>query len=119
MSNLQWSTIVGAAPGTKETSAEAKLLADALRNVQSHMRTSPHAANALHAYLELQWLSLAHQEQSQPRNEDHASRNKRIQDSVSERRAIQRLTAELFTDLSQTTDMATSKAQETALKNQH
>jgi hypothetical protein len=119
MAKLVWSTIVGAAPGTSETEAEGKLLAESLRNVQSHFQTSPHAASALQAHIELQWLALAHQEQASIPGEGQQSRMDRILNSVSERRALQRLSSELFTVLNPTKGMGTSVAGETSHKNQH
>lgn len=113
-----WSTIVGAAPGTRETEAEGKMIAESLKSLQSHFRTSPHASTALQAYLELQWLALAHQEQASILNEPRDARIERIANSVSERRALQRLSSELFTDL-RPNGTVTSGAGETPSKNKH
>lgn len=118
MSNLDWSTIVGAAPATPETTAEAKRLSVALSDVRSNLTTSPHAANALQSYIELAWLSLAHQEQVDKPGESKDDRAQRIFHSVSERRALQRLSSELFTDL-RPHGTVTSGAGETPSKNKH
>jgi hypothetical protein len=114
----QWSLIVGAAPGTKETASEGKRIQEALITLQSNLRTSPHAAAALQAYLELQWLALGHQEQAHVPEESREARADRISDSVAERRALQRLSSEMFTDLTPQ-GKVTSGAGETPAKPQH
>jgi hypothetical protein len=119
MSNFDWSTIVGAGPGTPETSAGAKRLSVALGELRSNLSTSPHTAAALQNYLELSWLSLSHQEQVDRPGESSEARSFRISSSVSERRALQRLVSELFSVLNPTKGMHTPVAGETSHKNQH
>jgi hypothetical protein len=115
---MHWNTIVGSGPNTPETSAQAKTMYDALVKARAALNISAVASNTLHAYLELSWLALAHQEQAQRPNETQAEQAMRINNSVSQRQAIQRITAELFTELNPA-GMLTSAAQETTRKNQH
>jgi hypothetical protein len=115
---MHWNTIVGSGANTPETAAQAKMMYEALLKVRTALNVSSSVSNALHTYLELSWLALAHQEQASRPNETQAEQAMRINNSVSQRQAIQRITAELFTELNPA-GMLTSAAQETTRKNQH
>jgi hypothetical protein len=115
---MHWNTIVGSGANTPETAAQAKMMYESLLKVRSALNVSASVSNALHSYLELSWLALAHQEQAIRPNETPESYTARVTHSVFQRQAIQRITAELFTELTPQ-GMLTSAAQETTRKNQH